>query len=427
MRGIWRSRRIDEGGRSLDSPAYFSIIDPGTSSLRLLVVEASDGQGTVWGWDEGPGWAGADPQRLLATCREMLGRAEGMAQERAGRRIVTDQMLVGLPGSRLRGGSWAVDQRRSQPERPVEERELRVLLGRALRLTINQLRQTTGPSTDGARGGYATAGGGEPRWLLVDATTVELRVDGRRVTDPVGFRGQEIGATVFAALAQAETIDVWRLVATQLEFLTLILTSTPLALTLGLSESQGVLLDVGGETTDLTLWQGGRPVALDSLPIGSAALTRSLMRTWDLSFERAERLKWAHASGRLSDADQAKIREAMFPALRNWLEETEAALVRLNQRVPLPQRIVMLGGGSSLSEVTEAARALAWSERLSFLRYPQVERLRATDVQGVVNRTDTGHGTGDVPALALASWAGRQTGSLDRPARILGELCQDGL
>jgi cell division protein FtsA len=263
-----------------------------------------------------------------------------------------------------------------------------------------------------------------PDWLLIDATTVSLEVDGKAVTDPVGFRAQEIAATVFVALGRVETINLWRKVAEGLEFSMLTITAAPMALVSSLSESRGILLDIGGSTTSLTVWQAGRPVAMSSIPVGGSVLTRALMHTWDLSSDSAERLLRAYASGQLTESDRSQVLDAMIPALRVWLRETEDALARLRREKPLPERLFLLGGGSGLPEVMEAASALAWSEGLRFERYPLVERLRPTDVAGVLNRTELGRGAGDVSALGLAAWAGNQSRPQDRPARILRELCE---
>lgn len=424
LKGVrWPRRAADQYQEPSGSPAYTGVVDPGTSSLRLLAAEMVGGQATVWGWDQGRGCEATDTQRLLVSCQEVLARAEAMAGGRADRWFPADHLAVGLPASQLRGRSSTVTQHRAGPERPVEERELEILLGRTLRLAINRLRGVA-PSEQQPRGReQQPSRSDDSDWVLVDAGIVALTVDGRRVTDPVGFRAQEIGATVFAALARRESIETWRIVARQLEFSTLTLTASSLALAFGLGDQQGVLLDVGGDTTDLMLWQSGCPVALGSVPVGGDALTRLLIRTWDLSFQDAERLKCAYASGLLAEEDRTRVLEAMLPGLRQWLEETEAALARLNQDRPLPHRLYLLGGGSVLPEMVEAARALAWSEHIQFERYPQVARLRPTDIPGVVNRTDLGRGAGDVSALALTAWAAQQYQPPDRPDRILSELC----
>jgi hypothetical protein len=406
MRGNRRRRTFERRHGFPGAPAYCTVVEPGTTTLRLLVTEAVGDQTTVWGWAEGPG---PEAQELAAACRAALAQAEEMARDLIERWILSDQILIGLPASQLRGRAWSVTQRRSLPDHPVEEPELEALLGRALRLAVNQLR---------------SVGADDAGWLLVDAMPVALTVDGRGVTDPVGFRGQEIGALVFAALARAEVIESWREVARELEFSALTLMAAPVALAAGLSAMQGMLVDVGGAATDLTWCRAGRPVALESLPKGGAVLTGSLARQWNLSPERAERLKRAYSGGRLADEGKVQVQAVLAPVLCTWTEEIETALALLNREEPLPQQIYLLGGGGALPGMAEALRSLAWSERLRFTRYPQVNRVRPTDVPGVVNRTDMGHGPGDVPALALAAWTARQNCLLDRPSRILSELCQ---
>jgi hypothetical protein len=382
-----------------------AIVDPGTTTLRLLVVEVGGDQAIVWGWDEQPG--GAEVSQMAGPLERALARAEEMAQDQAGRWLLADQMVVGLPASQLRGGAWPVIQRRSRPDQPVEEQELAALLSRALRLAVNRM---TDP--------------GDAGWHLVDVAPVSLTVDEHRVTDPVGFRGREIGARVFAALAQAETITAWRRVAEEFEFSALVLAAAPLALAAGLAEPQGILLDVGGATTDVTWSQAGRPVALASLPQGGADLTRLLLCKWPISTDRAEELKVTYAAGRLNAEARSDILAVMAPALQSWLEAAETALAGLGQAEPLPQQLYLLGGGSTLPEMAEAVRSLAWSRRLHFTRYPQVGRLQPTDVPGVLNRTDRGRAPGDVAALALAAWTAAQQRPPGRPARILAELCQ---
>ncbi|MGD9145684.1 MAG: cell division FtsA domain-containing protein [Anaerolineae bacterium] len=345
----------------------------------------------------------------MAACEQALGEAEEMAQAPGGRWVLPDQVLVGLPASQLRGRAWSISQRRSAPDRPVSEQELETLLERTLRLAVNRLLSA---DQDGAS------------WVLVDAAPVALTVDGLGVTDPVGFRGREIGATVFAALARAEAIATWGMVAQNLEFSSLTLTATPLALAASLTASQGILLDVGGTTTDLIWCRAGRPVMLNSLPLGGRSLTRLLLRMWNLAPDRAERLKHAYSSGKMDPELGAQVLEVLTPGLQNWLEETEVAMAQLNQEGRLPEYLYMLGGGSALPELTEAVRSLAWSRRLHFARYPQVGHLQPTDVPGVVNRTGLGQGLGDVSALALAAWAAKQQQPADRPALILSELCQ---
>lgn len=393
------------------SPASFAIVEPGSTTLRLCVIEVADGQSTVLGWAEGPGWTGhaADLPALVNACDEALVQAERMAQASGDRYLMPDQLVVGLPASHLRGRSWAVAQQRGQPSRLVDERELEALLDRTLRLAVNRL---LGDEPEGGA------------WLLVDAVPVALTVDGRGVTDLIGFRGQEIGAAVFAAMTRTESVQAWGTVAKELEFSALTLTAAPLALAAGLPVSQGILVDIGGAATDLVWCSAGRPIVTESLPIGGNALTGALAREWDLTAGRAEQLKRAYSCNELNAMSATQVQGVLWPTLLQWLEDLEAALARLSHDEPLPQHIYLLGGGSALPEMVDAVRSLAWSQRLHFARYPEVCSLRPTDVPGVMNRSGLGQELGDVSALALSSWVAKQQHEVDRPRRILAELCQ---
>jgi cell division protein FtsA len=300
-------------------------------------------------------------------------------------------------------------QQRPESGRPVDERELEALLERTLRLAVNRLVSELPEDQD---------------WLLIDAAPVVLTVDGRGVTDPIGFRGRELGAAVFATITRVGTVRTWGAVAKDLEFSSVTLTATPLALAAGLPVAHGILVDIGGAATDLVWCSAGRPVIIATLPIGGFALTSALQQKWGLTARKAERLKRAYSSRKLSADAETQVQGVLWPTLLRWLEDTEAAMSRLSHDEPLPQHLYVLGGGSALPEMVEAVRSLAWSQQLRFERYPEVSCLRPTDVPRVSNQTGRGRQLGDVSALALASWVAEQHRSDDRPARILSELCQ---
>jgi hypothetical protein len=96
----------------------------------------------------------------------------------------------------------------------------------------------------------------------------------------------------------------------------------------------------------------------------------------------------------------------------------------MNQEGLLPQDLYLLGGGSALPEMESAVRSLAWSQRLQFVRYPQVHRLRPTDIAGVVNRSELGNSLGDVAPMALAAWIAEQQQPANRMARMISKILQ---
>jgi cell division protein FtsA len=229
---------------------------------------------------------------------------------------------------------------------------------------------------------------------------------------------------LFAAVAQTEFVRRWGLVARELEFSTLTLTATPLALAAGLPTPQGVLMDLGSATSDLIWCRSERPLAVESLPTGGDSLVRALIRKWSLSTDRARRLIEAYSGGLLDEEARSQVQVVLWPVLQQWLQEAEEALARMNQEDLLPQDLYLLGGASALPEIESAVRSLAWSQRLQFARYPQVRQLRPTDIAGVVNRSGQGNGQGDVASLALVAWIAEQQQPASRLARIVSSMLQ---
>jgi hypothetical protein len=389
----------------------------------MAVIQVAGGQATILGWGEGPRPRGADTASLLAACQEVLPGIEAMAEQYVEGPCVADQGVVGVPQSQLRAGSWSVTQRRPTPGEAVDERELGALLDRSLRLAVQALLSVERRPDAEGRTRAVSSPKRDRGWVLVDAAAVMMTVEGRRVTDLVGFCGAQIGATVFAALAEASTVETWRLIGKSLGFSALTLVPLPLVLTAGLPDMEGILLDIGGMTTDLILWHAGRPVTVDSVAVGGDSVTATLVDRWRLAPERAEQVKQMYASGQLEEDACAQVREVMLPAVRLWLEKTEGALALMNRDGLLPEHLYLLGGGAVLPEMMEATRALAWSERLRFSRYPQVRHFQPTDLPGLVNPTGQPLGAGDLSLLALSAWAARRTHSQDRPGRLLDHLC----
>ena len=410
----WPRVAVRKRRRPEAAPPVWAVVDPGSTVLRVLVLAPGGAESVICGWAEEPlahraGRAAGEAAGVEQAFEAALTAAEAMAEQKADRVRPADQIVVGLPAWQTRGWAASVTQRRAHPTREIEERELEALLARGLRLAVNRLTDS-----------------GDRAWTLLDAVPVALGVDGQGVTDPVGFRGREMTASVFAAVAPAATIAAWRERSEKSAFGSLTLTAGPLALAACPNGPQGLVLDIGGAHTAALWWRAGRPLATSSVDVGSRLLTECLSRKWGLSSEKAETLQRAFAAGHLAAEVRGQIVEAMEPALAVWFQSVEGMLAEMQAGAdqPLPHRLLICGGGSSVPAMAETARGLVLSQRLVFERYPELDRLRPEDVPGIVNRTESGQGPGDVSALALAAWAVRSMEPPGRPMRVLGRLCQ---
>ena len=379
-----------------DKPSFRSVIDLGTEYVKTLVVEVREDRATIIGQgiarhkgSYASDGAISDLETVTATCDQALRQAEDMTEAVYGRKVVPDQAVMGIPGPLIRGAAYTVKQQRSSPKRPVSQRELTQLLQRVQRLTLQQLSQE-----------FASR-----ELVLVDSSIAEIAIDGHGVTDPVGFRGENLAVTVFNALALHEGLDGLRSIAEGLELEPPLLVPEPRVVASFLNGSKVIGLDVGGRETEIFWIRNGGLLASRTMPLGGRAVSQRLAEGLHLSLQEAEILKLSYSRSQINETTPAAVGEILSGAVVVWLAEVERQLMALAGGGNLPHCIYLWGGGSELPELVEAAKTFPWMRELPFARCPEVEVLNPERVPGLLDRTGLSLGRGGLIVMGLARWA----------------------
>jgi cell division protein FtsA len=379
-----------------DKPSFRSVIDLGTEYVKALVVEVKDDKAVIIGQgaarhkgsyaDEG---AISEIETVTATCDQALRQAEDMTEEVYGRKVVPDQAVMGAPSPLVRGAAYTVKQQRSSPKRPVSQRELTQLLQRVQRLALQQLSQE-----------FASQ-----ELTLVDSSIAEIAIDGHGVTDPVGFRGENLAVTVFNAIALRESLDGLRGIAEGLELEPPLLVPESQVVASFLKGSEVIGLDVGGRGTEIFWTRNGGLLALQTMPLGGRAISQRLAEGLHLSLQEAETLKLAYSRNQVGETPTASVGEILSRAVGVWLAEVERQLMALAGGGDLPHSIYLWGGGSELPGLVEAAKTFPWMRELPFARCPEMEVLGPEKVPGLLDRTGLSLGRGGMIVMGLSRWA----------------------
>jgi cell division protein FtsA len=398
-----------------DKPSFRSVIDLGTEYVKALVVEVEEdraviiGQGIAWhkGSYASDGAIG-DLGTVAATCDQALRQAEDMTEEVYGRKVVPDQAVIGVPSPLVRGAAYTVKQKRSSPRRAVSQRELTQLLQRVQRLALQQLSQE-----------FASQ-----ELVLVDSSIAEIAIDGHRVTDPVGFRGENLAVTVFNAMALRKSLDGLRNIAEGLELEPPLLVPECRVVASFLKGSEVIGLDVGGRETEIFWTRNGGLLASRTVPLGGRAVSQRLAEGLHLSLQEAENLKLSYSRSQISGTTPASVSEIVSGAVGAWLTEVERQLMALAGGGNLPHRIHLWGGGSELPELVEAAKTFPWMRELPFGRCPEVGTLDPERVPGLLDRTGLSFGRRGVVVMGLAGWAcaTEMKNKADLPGQLLAKV-----
>ena len=414
MSNLWK-KPFRKNKEANDKPSFRSVIDLGTEYVKALVVEVEEDRAIIIGQGVARhkgSYANdgtiSDLETVTTICDQALRQAEDMTEEVYGRKVVPDQAVMGVPSPLIRGAAYTVKQQRSSPRRPVSQRELIQLLQRVQRLALQQLSQE-----------FASQ-----ELALVDSSIAEIVIDGHGVTDPVGFRGENLAVTVFNAIALRQSLGGLRSIAEGLELEPPLLVPESQVVASFLKGSEVLGLDVGARETEIFWSRNGGLLASRTMPLGGRAISQRLAEGLHLSLQEAEALKLSCSRSQINEKTPSSFGEVLSGAVGVWLAEVERQLMALAGGENLPHCIHLWGGGSELPELVEGAKTFPWMRELPFARCPEVEVLNPERVAGLLDRTGLSLGRGGLVVMSLTRWAcaTEMKSKADLPTQLLAKV-----
>ncbi|OGG47619.1 cell division protein FtsA [Candidatus Kaiserbacteria bacterium RIFCSPHIGHO2_01_FULL_49_13] len=116
-----------------------------------------------------------------------------------------------------------------------------------------------------------------------------------------------------------------------------------------------VLANIGAETVSIVVFENNLPISLKVFPIGSTDITNDIALGLKISLEEAERIKLGAITA--TAYPKKKLEEIVSARLSDIFDLVEAHLKKIGKDGLLPAGIILTGGGSSLTSVSELARA----------------------------------------------------------------------
>ena len=196
---------------------------------------------------------------------------------------------------------------------------------------------------------------------IVHMYPIAFRLDGKEVLGRLeGMRGTKLEAKalfvtysiqhledLLGAIAEAgvETIDV---------------VAAPIAINnIALSEKQKIvgvaLVDIGDQTTSLSVFENGLLVSIYTFSIGSSEITNDIALGFKISLEKAESLKLGNIEEEFS---KKKLDEIIEARLCDIFESIENNLKKIKRSELLPAGIVFVGGGSNIPGLAELSKSI---------------------------------------------------------------------
>jgi len=396
-----------------DGRAYYSVLDVGTEMAKALVFVVEEGRGEILGvgrqpqghFDMQDGLV-TDIEAVVENCHLALQQAEVMAG------VGGRDTIVGMAGELTKGVATTTTVERPKPWEkltiPEIERVLQKVQKEALEQISEQISWETGLPDIEVR--------------LVNSAVVSVQIDGHTVSNPLGFQGRHLTISVFNAFAPLVHTGAMRTIVEALDLDLLSIVAEPYAVASALTNRPamnygGVVIDIGGGTTDVALLRDGGIEGTKAFALGGRAFTKRLAMRRHLSFEAAENLKLRYARGELTPQESTPIVTALAPDVQTWIDGVHLLLEELAGEGQLPPYIYLCGGSSALPDLQKALKDFEWSRRLPMSHPAEIMVLSPRDIDAMQDTTGLLTGPQDVTPLGLAY----QALALERESGVVTE------
>ncbi len=196
---------------------------------------------------------------------------------------------------------------------------------------------------------------------IIQTFPLSYRLDGKEVLgNPEGMRGTKLEAkALFITYSMKHLEDLISvLAAAGVETIDAI--ASPMAITqIALSERQKIvgvaLVNIGHQTTSISVFENGTPISIHSFSIGSSDITNDIALGLKIPLEVAERFK---QEGVNEDFSKKKLDEIIEARLYDIFESIENHLKKIKRNELLPAGIVFVGGGANILGLEELSRSV---------------------------------------------------------------------
>jgi cell division protein FtsA len=361
----------------------------------------------------------------LEQAEHAIRQAVESAERMAG--VTIDSLIVNVSSGRLVSEAFSADI--ALDGHAVDERDISRVLG--------------------AGASHALA----PERSVVHSIPIGYSLDGEHgISQPLGMIGNKLGVNMHVVTAENAPLRNLELSINRSHLAVESLVATPYAAglaTLVDDEMQMgcACIDIGGGTTTLSVFMDGRFVYSDAIAIGGIHVTTDLARGLSTRLDDAEKIKVKHGSALLGSGDdqamvtippitdderdaanqvsKAHLVRIIRPRVEETLELIRDRLARSGFADVVGKRLVLTGGASQLTGMSEVARRIlsrnvrmgrpmgvasmpesakgpAFSTAVGLLIYPQIAKIENFS-SGSSFTTSLKTGTGG-PLGWLGSW-----------------------
>ncbi len=392
--------------RGKSDQEHYLALDIGTDVVKALIFRADKKakKGFVIGVGKQKqkpgnmlGGGVANIEGVIATCRIAL----DIAMKKSKTKYI-EKAIMGVAGELVKGTTTTVHYQRIRSDTKIDAAEMCEIMHQVQEKAKERIRSQIEWET----------GQNSIQIKFVNAAIVSMRIDGYKVTNPIGFQGTNVSISIFNAYAPLIHLGALGTIADELDIPSSNIIAEPFAVSRVLAieddrDFNAIFIDVGGGTTDIAVVRNGGLDGTKMYAIGGHSFTKHIAQELHISFDEAEKAKLAHVFGDTTWKHPKINLEDVASILREdvgiWLGGLELALSEFFKNDVLPGKIFLCGGGTALSEMFQILNDEEWKQSLFFPSNVEIKYLMPQDISLIEDETKELVSSQDVTPLALAN------------------------
>ncbi len=183
--------------------------------------------------------------------------------------------------------------------------------------------------------------------LPIELKNMQTMLNGYRVTKPLNQKARELEMTVFISVSEEEVLEKIKEIIGRhfypqnIRFSSFAIASFAVARDLFIEQDDFLLMDVGGEVTDISMIKKDVLRSSISFSLGSNFLIRGVASLLDCSLSEAVSYISLYKDGHMSDSALSKIEPVINKLKKEWLARFQESLVDLSNDISIPSTIFL--------------------------------------------------------------------------------------
>lgn len=396
---------------------YLLSLDVGTKNVKSMISYVDYETGMITNLGVGKveqesknmiGGKISNPAGITFCCQKSIEKAEKAAN------VHTEKAVIGFSGNIVKICTHSFTVSRENSRNKIDNFELKSIIQDVYNKALEEIQR--GLTYKEKQAGIE----------LVSADIVDFGIDGYRVINPLNFKGNKIKIGISSSYILASDFDIIEKMGKDLGIKINKIAYGPYSVVKAIGASDAlnfsaVLVDVGGNITDVVLVKNGNIQRAGMFILGGNLFTKRISNKFDISEENAEDLKMKYSAGSIREEEQKRIDQLLSEDINLWLSGVELLLEESSEKYLVPSNILCYGGGSQLPKLINSLNELA-KTNIPFSGKIKLNFIQSKEIVGNIDKTEKLNDIQDITLVGLAHLCLDTIDNEDTPNKVLGEI-----